>query len=312
MPSMGFTVDGADILDPNGQPFIVKGINVGGMNWTWDRPTLPDIDMIIQCWKFNLVRVNSFLFLGEIRYPQYGTNNDLDAIVQAFTSRGIVVILEAHDRIGGYYLGKELDYLVDWYTDLAIRYRDNPYVWFDVMNEPGGRNGVDVERWVYMHGEVIKAIRGTAQANNIIIVEAAYGGQDTSEDSSILNYSDQILNYEGQRYSNIVFSIHPYDLWNAGDAQMADFFDRVRAQNLALVIGEYGVQTDRDVRAAAESVFNTAPPRGVGRIVWHWVGGDDNDLTENTSMGGGWEIDNCENPTNLSWLGQQVWNDNHQ
>jgi hypothetical protein len=312
VPSADFTVDGTTILDPDGQPFVPKGVNVGGMNWTWDRPTVPDIDLITDCWNFNLVRVNSFLFTGQIQYPQHDTNNDLDAIIRAFTDRGIVVVLEAHDRIGGYYLGGDLDTLVNWYTDLAIRYRDNPYVWFDVMNEPGSRNGIDSESWVYMHGEVIEAIRGTAQANNVIIVEGAYGGQDTPTDSAILEHSAEILNYNGQRYGNIVFSIHPYDLWNAGDAPMADYFDRVQAQDLALVVGEYGVQTDRDVLAAAQSVFNTAPPRDIGRIVWHWVGGDSNDLTTGTSQGGGWEIDNCENPTNLTWLGEQVWNDNHQ
>jgi mannan endo-1,4-beta-mannosidase len=92
---------------------------------------------------------------------------------------------------------------------------------------------------------------------------------------------------------------------------MADFFDRVYAQHLALVVGEYGVSTGQDTQPAAQSLFNTAPSRGVGRIVWQWDGGDNNDLTVNTSQGGGWEIDNCQNPTNLSWLGQQVWNDNH-
>ncbi len=312
VPSTGFKVDGATILDPNGQPFVAKGVNVNGMNWTWGRATVPDVDMIVQCWGFNLVRVNSFLYTGQIRYPQYSTNNDLDAIVQAFTSRGIVVVLEAHDRIGGYYLGGDLDTLLNWYTDLAKRYRDNPYVWFDVMNEPGGRNGIDVERWVYMHGEVIAAIRGTAQANNVIIVEGAYGGQDSPGDSAILQNSADVINYDGQHYGNIVFSIHPYDLWNGGDAPMADFFDRVQAQNLALIVGEYGVQTDQDVQAAAQSVFDTAPAHNIGRVVWHWDGGDDNDLTTGTSQGGGWEIDDCANPTNLSWLGQQVWNDNHQ
>ncbi|NJR12726.1 hypothetical protein HC776_02345 [bacterium] len=56
-----------------------------------------------------------------------------------------------------------------------------------------------------MHGRVIEAIRNTAQADNIIIVEGAFGGQDNPEataapvvDSAILNYSDLILNYNGQ------------------------------------------------------------------------------------------------------------------
>ena len=40
----------------------------------------------------------------------------------------------------------------------------------------------------------------------------------------------------------------------------------------------------------------------------HELGSDHNDLTTD---GGGWQIDNCQNPTNLTWMGQEIWNDNH-
>ena len=318
-PGGNFTVSGTTIHGPQGNVFVAKGVNVSGLNWVWSRPTVPDVDLIVDCWDFNLVRVNSFLFTGEQRWPQNDVNNDLDAIVRAFTERGVVVVFEAHDRIGGYYQGEFLTRLIQWYTDLATRYRDNPYVWFDVMNEPGGLYSIDADQWINMHGQVIQAIRNTG-ANNIIIVEGANGGQDAGDTSSgmvsesgsaILQYADEVLNYNGQSFSNIVFSIHPYDQWNGGDARMADYFDRVQARGLAMIVGEYGVQTNANTQAAAQSVFNTTPPRDIGRIVWHWDGGDDNDLTTNTSTGGGWEIDNCEAPTNLSWLGSRVWDDNH-
>lgn len=314
-----FRVDGSTIYTPNGQPFVARGVNVSGFNWVWDRPTMPDIDQITSCWAFNLVRVNNFLFTNEQPWPHSSVNNNVDEIIQAFTARGIVVVMEAHDRIGSYYQGDHLTTLVNWFTDLAARYRDNPYVWFDVSNEPGGRGGVDAENWLNMHRQVIRAIRDTAGNNNIIIVEGANGGQDAGDNSSgnvaqgasaILSYGNDVMTFDGKTYPNIVFSIHPYDQWNGGDARMADFLDRVRAQNFALIIGEYGVRTDQDVQPATQTIFNTAPPRNVGLIVWHWVGGDDNDLTANTSTGGGWEINDCNNPTNLSWLGQLVWNHN--
>jgi hypothetical protein len=317
----GFRVQGSTIIAPNGQPFVVRGVNVNGYNWVWQRSTVNDAGLIVDCWKFNLVRVNSFLFTDEQQWAQYTDNNNLDAIVNAFTSRGVVVLFEAHDRIGSYYTGSDLTTLVNWFTNLATRYRNNPYVWFDVSNEPGGRTGIDAANWINMHQQVIRAIRDTAGANNIIMVEGATGGQDAGfsttgmvqqSDSAILQYANQVMTFGGKTYPNIVFSIHPYDLWNYGDAKMANFFDRVKAANLAMVVGEYGVLTDQDTRSAASSVINTAPPRGVGRIVWHWDGHDWNDLTANTTWGGGWEINNCANPTNLSWLGLSVWIDNHR
>jgi len=319
-PASGnFSVVGSTIYDPQGNEFITKGVNVNGYNWVWPRKTVDDINLIVDCWKFNLVRVNSFLFLGEVPYEQYTDNNNLDEIVNAFTARGIVVVFEAHDRVGSYYEGEDLDTLVSWFTDLANRYKDNPYVWFDVINEPGAQYVIDEANWLLIHQSVIRAIRDTAGANNIILVEGAFGGQDVSiwdsqmvvdERSAILHLGDEVMTFDGKTYSNIVFSIHLYDKWNYGDHKMANYFDRVLARDFALIVGEYGIQTNLPTRPAAESLFNTAVSRDIGRIVWQWDGSDDNDLTAGTSRGGGWEINDCQNPTNLSWLGQQVWNDN--
>ncbi|NER27488.1 MAG: glycoside hydrolase family 5 protein, partial [Symploca sp. SIO1C4] len=83
-------------------------------------------------------------------------------------------------------------------------------------------------------------------------------------------------------------------------------------KNYALIVGEYGVENaDRDTSAATRAMFNTAVDREIGRVVWSWWGGDDNDLTTSNN-GGGQHINNPDNPTNLSWLGQQVWKDNHR
>jgi hypothetical protein len=309
-----FKVVGADIFDPEGNLFVAKGVNISGFNSVWSRKSVDDVNLINQCWNFNLVRVNNWMFKGRIEYDQFEVNNNLDEIVNAFTSRGIVVVFEAHDFIGNYYKNEDLDVLINWYVELATRYRDNPYVWFDIMNEPGGRGGIDVLQWVGMHGRVIEAIRGTG-AENIIIVEGAFGGQDNRSpspqpvsESAILQYSQDILNYNGNTFSNIVFSIHTWDLWNQGDEKLADYLDRAREQGIAMIVGEYGVRSDKDTREAAESTFNVTIPRDVGRVVWHWDGSDWNDLTV---PGGGWLINDCANPTNLSWMGQKIWDDNH-
>lgn len=313
-----FRVNGSTIYDPNSNAFVARGTNVNGYNWVWSRPTVPDATLIIDCWQFNLVRVNSLLFTGQIGYPQFSVNNDLDAIIREFTERGVVVVLEAHDRIGRYYQGNDRLALIAWFTDLAVRHRDNPYVWFDIANEPGGQNGIDRNNWLWMHREVIRGIRDVAGADNIILVEGAFGGQDAGNrdssfvtESAILQLGQDILTFNGRTYENIVFSIHPYERWNGGDAKMANYFDQVLARNFAMIVGEYAVRTNVDTVAATDSMFNTTVPRGIGRIVWHWDGSDYNDLTTGTSRGGGWEIDSCVDPTNLSVLGERIWQDNH-
>jgi hypothetical protein len=61
-------------------------------------------------------------------------------------------------------------------------------------------------------------------------------------------------------------------------------------------------------------------PRGIGRVVWHWYGGDSdgstfhNSLTTTPNPSSGANItpsDGSSRPTNLTWLGGVVWDDNH-
>jgi mannan endo-1,4-beta-mannosidase len=78
-----------------------------------------------------------------------------------------------------------------------------------------------------------------------------------------------------------------------------------------MIVGEYGSYTDQDTTSVVKTVFDTTVPRGIGRVVWQWDGSDRNDLTDSQVEGGGWEINDCANPTNLSPMGKIVWADNH-
>ena len=163
-----FSVRGSEIIGPDGKPFVARGVNVNGYQWVWRRSTVADVDLIATCWGFNAIRINSFLFKGQTRWPQYDNNDDLDGIIKTFTDRGIVAIIEAHNRIGTYFEGEDLDRLAAWYTDLARRHRDDPYVWFDLQNEPGDGGPPDAALWIGTHRKLISAIRDTAHADNVI------------------------------------------------------------------------------------------------------------------------------------------------
>jgi hypothetical protein len=192
------------------------------------------------------------------------------------------------------------------------------------MNEPGSnqQTAPDRARWDAVHQTVIRAIRDDAGANNIIVVEGTSYGQDAgSYDSGLVNtawsallqYTNDVINFNGKTYSNIAFSFHVYEQWNGGDARMADYLDRLAAKNIPVIIGEYGTRNNVNTMAATDSLFRTAVPRNIGRIAWHWYGGDtpDNSLTNEPNPSAGWKINSCTNPTNLSILGQKVWNDTH-
>jgi hypothetical protein len=132
--------------------------------------------------------------------------------------------------------------------------------------------------------------------------------------SAFLTYGPAMLDWHEEQWGHrsLVFSPHFYREWVFGDSKMIDFLDRCEAAGLALLVGEYGVYTNADTMEATYAMGRVAFPRGIGRIVWHWWGGDRNDLTT-SGNGGGWHVDRTDGtkPTNLTALGEFVWADNH-
>ena len=313
-----FTVEGSKIIDPDGEEFIEKGVNVNGKDWVWPKNTVEDVELIADVWNFNVVRSNNVITEdGREHLRQFEDSNDLDAMVEEFTSRGVVVEHDEHTLVGGYYDDDQLEVVKSWFEDLAERYQDNPYVWFNIANEPGGTDN-DFDRWQAQAEELIEAIRDTG-AENIIVVPGMSWGQDTgpSWDCTTVSDADSFILSRGpelaEKYDNIVFDFHVYDQWTQCQEKMTRFLNRAELLDLPVHVGEYGVDNgNNESRPAVETLFAEAVPRGVGRIVWHWYGGDGNELCEYGSPEpGGYAIDDHENPTNLTWLGETVWEDNH-
>lgn len=317
----GFHVEGSKIYDPAGREFIAKGVNINGIRWIWPgiMTRAEHLLKIVNGFKFNAVRVPVSFKASEF------DDNTVEDIVAEYTSRGIVVIFDAHDKGGSYYEGTELDTVKDFFRDLATTYKNNPYVWINVQNEPGD-NTLDRERWLRVHREIIRAVRDEAKADNIIVCDGSAFGQDVgelstgpvkTEKSAILSYGKDLLSFGGKSYKNIIFSIHAYEQWSQGTpqenrAKMEDFIERANAQGLALIIGEYGVQRDtHNTWRGTQGVIAAAQRKEIGRIVWSWWGGDANDLT-NEAEGGGHMIDSIISPTNLTELGKLVWEDNRR
>ena len=108
--------------------------------------------------------------------------------------------------------------------------RGHPFVWFNVINEPGenANYGVGVvdPQWLSWNSYLAGRIRATG-ATNPIVVDGSNNGQDIQyntdngalarqDASAIRTYGPQIL----ANFSNIIFSLHVYDVWGKGtDAQ---------------------------------------------------------------------------------------------
>ncbi len=283
-----FQVIGTKVYDPNGQEFIAKGVNV----FTWDGTK--NIDNYMDTWGFNTVRVPNYL-LGSWNQPHpaddgYATNR---AIADAYTQRGAVVIFDAHDLIGSYYEGENFEVLKDHWRTMAQEFKDNPYVWFNLHNEPGNKTA-QPEKWVSYHRELIDIIRAEGAQNNIVI-DGETWGQDYKT-RTILNKAAEVM--EGNE--NIMFSLHIYRQWGDGH-EVGDYIDQLHAENIPVMIGEYGNTP------ATEQMMLAAQEREVGRVAWVAMAADPHDLTTGTK-GHAWHYDGS-NPEILTDLGELILDD---
>gem|GEM_PF-964749 len=318
-----FRVSGSKILNPDGTEFLIKGININGPGWCFQRDTLQDVGLLLDAWKFNAVRL-----CAANKWDSFAANwnRDLNAIVKAFTDRGIVVILENHDYTGTYPSLDEsggydnqgnyllpLSHLKTWWIDKGQRFGNNPYVWFNIMNEPGSSaNQTSSNLWLQIHDELIRDIRNTGAENIIVLDEHAWGqgngyyGGASSYDSAIMR-NGQTLN---GRYSNLVYSLHVYESWADGLSRFNRYFQDAADRGLCIIIGEFGViRNNVGQQNAVRNMYNSVIPNNIGRMYWAW---DDNNLPMTTD-GRGWQInrtDGITTPTNLTWVGDLVWRDN--
>ncbi|BAB77814.1 MAG TPA: hypothetical protein DEF48_15100 [Nostoc sp. UBA8866] len=287
-----FKIIGDKIYDPNGQEFIAKGINT----FTWDK----DYNIYLDNWGFNTIRVPNYL-LGSYNQPHpaqdnYQTNKN---IVNVYTSQNAVVIFDAHDRIGGYYQGDQWEILKDYWREMAKQFKDNPYVWFNLHNEPGNSQA-QPEKWVNYHRQLIDIIRAEG-ANNVIVVDGEAWGQDYLT-QTIASHAHNIM----AGNENILFSLHVYDQWLNKD--IGAYFDRLQAQDIPIIVGEYGSENiGLDVTQASVNMMLAAQPREIGRIAWVGKANDNNDLTY--GKGGHAYYFDGNNTEILTDLGRLTWQD---
>ncbi len=151
------------------------------------------------------------------------TAQSLAPIIDAYTSKGIVVELEDHwDTNNGGNTG--------WYSSIASAYKDNPYVFLETPNEPAA--GMTGQPQI----DIINAIRATGFANPIGI--QPIGGYDQSNIPTVLNAVGT---------SNLYVTPHIY--YNGTDPNAAAQYVQSEVQQAAsnglfAVIDEFGNALD--------------------------------------------------------------------
>ena len=270
----GFVAANGQILDPNGNPFIAKGINI------YDNQMLAGPELTTLFPGMNMVR----LAVEDLSTPL----SDIQTFVQQMTSQGIVVEIEDHTSPGGVDnipTGSALTNELNWYSQLASTFANNPYVWFGTMNEPYSPS--DETQVSAQEKQIYDTIRAAGNTNPVML-EQIGGFTDTGLAAS--DYSAM---------TNVIWDTHYYG-WvsnmstdqttvdNALTAQVANAQSISSAEGqIPVIIGEYGPSSDGTTTDAnASQVEQAVQSSGYGSLAWEFGAGAD-DLVQGSFPTGG-------------------------
>ncbi len=324
----GFKVTPWAIYDPDGNEFLAKGADVSGPGLWWPGKVINDTDKLLNCWKFNLMRV-CISYNGAL-----GDHNTLDEIVNYFTPKKIVVVIATTDNPTAHWTDAQFNSPTGayqtWLKNTASKYKDNPYVWYSVVGENGTCNDCTYDQWVPSNQQLLKVVRDDAGATNIFQTLGSTWGQEAgctsgnvpTAKSCFLTWGDQLRFFNGKNYAGqgILYEIHPYEQWDSdGEARLDNFIDRNQAMGNYLLLNDYAGANGSvaPCKNTLLSVIAVAQKRKLALGgMWYWTGdpGNTDNLCCLCSPGcsSGATVNSCTNPTNLTWMGQIIWNNSHR
>lgn len=187
-------------------------------------------------------------------------------VVTEATDKGLIVLLDPHNYAR--YYGKVVggadvpnDVLADFWGRMAAQFKDNPRVWFGLMNEP---YDMPTDQWRDAANGAIAAIRQTG-AKNLILVPgngwtSASGWADNHNDTAMLKIHDPANHY--------IFEVHTYlDSDSSGTKpvivsptvgveRLQKFTLWCRKNHQRAFLGEFGAAASPEAKAAVENMLS--------------------------------------------------------
>lgn len=281
--AVGLHISGANIVEANGQKFIMRGVS---HEHTWF-PTQTSSFANIKSLGANTVRV----VLSGGRWAA-NTPSDVANVISLCKANRLICVLEDHDTTG---FGEDsaafsLDQAVNYWISLkSVLVGQENYVVINIGNEPIGNN--NPSQWISATTAAIQKMRANG-FQHLLMVDAPNWGQDWQ--FVMRDNAQTVLDSDTQH--NTVLSIHMYSVFNTA-ASITSYLDAFQSKGWPLVIGEFGWQFD-STQVDDQTLMQQAVSRGIGYMGWSWQGNNDPIL----DMVANWD------PAQLTTWGQRVFN----
>lgn len=280
----GFSIEGTQLLDANGKPFIMRGVNHGH---AWFPQHLSAIEHIANAGA-NTVRV---VLSSGAQWPR-SSSDDVKKVISTCKRYHLICVLEVHDATG--YGDKKsavkiAEITAYWLSIKEVLQGQESYVLINIANEPFGNSAAQA-LWLKEHQTAIKALR-QAGFEHTLIVDAPNWGQDYNE--IMLAQAAQVA--AADALSNTLFSVHMYQVYQ-DYSKIHRYVTRfLSEQKLPLIVGEFGASHQGEF-VDANSILRIAKANNIGYLGWSWSGNGecctDLDIVKNF------------NPNNLSEWGK--------
>ena len=280
--AVGLHISGRNIVEANGQTFVMRGVNHEHVWFTNQTNSFANIKAL----GANTVRV----VLGGGK--RWGPSTDVANVISLCKQNRLICVLEVHDTTG---FGEDgaaatLDEAVNyWITQKSVLVGQENYVVINIGNEPIGNT--NPSQWISATTAAIQKMRSNG-FEHLLMVDAPNWGQDWN--FVMRDNAQTVLNADSQH--NTVLSIHMYDVFNT-TAAITDYLNRFQTNGWPLVIGEFGWRANSN-NVDDQTVLAEAVSRGLGYLGWSWAGNNDPilDMTVNFD------------PSQLTTWGQRIFN----
>ena len=337
-----FNVIGKDIIDPEGNLFVPFGANVGPpLKDTNGKPiwyhtlkgddiTTPQSQAAIETWGWNALRTNT-LCVPTDPNPEIGSSGHgnaevfaaLDAVVNTYTPKGIVVMIDCHDftaspvEVGS----PEWESVQAFWVEANDRYGDNGYVWFNHLNEAHLPDQGEAVWQAQVDGAYDAFVE--MESKNLLVFDIANQGQKLEA------FQDPAIQEWAKTKCNVVWGWHSYGAVQTGaedlrfpdqaeyNVEATKVVDEVAAAEIPLVVGEFGYDWNSDRQKSnfsyqAERVgtlhaIDTAPKHGYGMIAWHANGDSGEQMTYGLKNSDSQTFAQPAAGENLSEFGTAFW-----
>ncbi|MDO8342079.1 MAG: cellulase family glycosylhydrolase [Cellvibrio sp.] len=258
----GWTVNGTQVLDPNGNKFVFRGVNHAH---TWFSDRLNQSLKDIAATGANSVRV----VLSNGTQWTRNSGADVTNVINQCKANKLVCVLEVHDSTGygesaaATHISRATEYWLSADIKAAITGQED-YVIVNIANEPFG-NSTSAATYTADHITAVRALRNGG-LTHMLMVDAANWGQDWS--NTLRDNAPTILAADTRK--NIVFSVHMYEVYNNATI-VQSYLNSYLTRGLAIVVGEFGAEHGGS-NVAEEAILQYAQDQGIGYLGWSWSG----------------------------------------